>query len=439
MAAMDTSDAAPATFRAASGERGPADGAQGPAASTPEPLVAPGAPLSPEQSERARRQLSLPGFDETAQRRLAAARVLVIGAGGLGTASVPYLVGAGVGTIGIVDDDVVDLVNLHRQVAHRTADVGRPKTSSLADAARALDPAVRVHEHRLRLTAANALDVLSGYDLVLDGSDNYPTRYLVNDAAQLAGVPLVWGAILQHHGQVSVAWHEHGPGYRDLFPSPPAPEDVVSCTTGGVLPGLCGTVGSLMATEALKLICGIGRPLIGRVLVYDALAARTREIPFARDPQAHPVTGLVDYELFCAGPDAPPSIGADELAALLRAARGAGAEAGAGDCGRAPWILDVRDPEEAARLRIPDAHLLPLAELEARAEDPAGTDLLAGAAPAPGQRGPLVVHCERDPRSVRAARLLAAHGDDDVRYLRGGIQELERVAPDLLTEGERTR
>ncbi|UEJ82955.1 ThiF family adenylyltransferase [Brachybacterium halotolerans subsp. kimchii] len=461
---MDTSDAAPATSRAASGERGPADGAQGPAdgaqgpaAATPVPLVAPGAPLSPEQSERARRQLALPGFDETAQRRLAAARVLVIGAGGLGTASVPYLVGAGVGTIGIVDDDVVDLVNLHRQVAHRTADVGRAKTSSLADAARALDPAVRVHEHRLRLTAANALDVLSGYDLVLDGSDNYPTRYLVNDAAQLAGIPLVWGAILQHHGQVSVAWHEQGPGYRDLFPAPPAPEDVVSCTTGGVLPGLCGTVGSLMATEALKLICGIGRPLIGRVLVYDALAARTREIPFARDPQAQPVTSLVDYELFCAGPDAPPSIGADELAALLRAARGASAEAGAGadarseadaragaDAraeadGRAPWILDVRDPKEAARLRIPGAHLLPLAELEARAEDAAGTDLLAGAAPAPGERGPLVVHCERDPRSVRAARLLAAHGGDDVRYLRGGIQELDRVAPDLLTEGEQAR
>ncbi|WP_152352754.1 ThiF family adenylyltransferase [Brachybacterium subflavum] len=398
----------------------------------PEPLVAPGPALTDEQRERARRQLSLPGFDEIAQRRLAGARVLVIGAGGLGTASVPYLVGAGVGTIGIVDDDTVDLVNLHRQVAHRTADIGRPKTSSLADAARALDPSVTIHEHRLRLTSANALDVLSGYDLVLDGSDNYPTRYLVNDAAQLVGIPLVWGAILQHHGQVSVAWHEHGPGYRDLFPAPPAPEEVVSCSTGGVLPGLCGTIGSLMATEALKLICGIGRPLLGRVLVYDALSARTREIPFARDPQAQPVTGLVDYELFCAGPDAPPSIGADELADLLRASREQGAD------GEGPRILDVRDPEEAARLRIPGARLLPLPELEALAEDPTRDDLVEAAIssqPADAPR-PLIVHCERDPRSVRAARLLAARGADEVRYLRGGIQELHRLAPDLL-EGDR--
>lgn len=402
-----------------------------PAERRTEPLLAPGPPLTGEQRERARRQLSLPGFDALAQRRLAAARVLVIGAGGLGTASVPYLVGAGVGTIGIVDDDVVDLVNLHRQVAHRTADVGRPKTASLADAARALDPSVTIHEHRLRLTAANVIDVLSEYDLVLDGSDNYPTRYLVNDAAQLVGIPLVWGAILQHHGQVSVAWHEHGPGYRDLFPAPPAPEDVVSCSTGGVLPGLCGTIGSLMATEALKLICGIGRPLIGRVLVYDALSARTREIPFARDPLAQPVTGLVDYELFCAGPDAPSSIGADELAALLRAAREQGADA------EEPRILDVRDPEEAARLRIPGAHLLPLSELEDRVEDSTGDDRpeAAESSPPSDPPRPLIVHCERDPRSVRAARLLAARGAGEVRYLRGGIQELQRVAPDLL-EGD---
>lgn len=407
------------------------------AAPAVEPLVAPGPPLTAERAERARRQLSLPGFDEIAQRRLAAARVLVIGAGGLGSASVPYLVGAGVGTIGIVDDDVVDLVNLHRQVAHRTADVGRPKTASLADAARDLDPAVRIHEHRVRLTSRNAFEVLSGYDLVLDGSDNYPTRYLVDDAARLTGIPLVWGAILQHHGQVSVAWHEQGPGYRDLFPAPPAPEDVVSCSTGGVLPGLCGTVGTLMATEALKLICGVGRPLIGRVLVYDALSARTREIPFARDPQAEPVTGLVDYELFCAGPDAPPSIAADELAARLRDVRdaqGAGGDAAEdGDrAATAPVILDVRDPEEAARLRIPGARLLPLAELEARAEDGTRRDLLEDVAPAPGPRRSVIVHCERDPRSVRAARLLSSHGSDDVRYLRGGIQELARLAPELL-------
>ncbi|MBK0417612.1 ThiF family adenylyltransferase [Leucobacter sp. CSA1] len=384
----------------------------------PAPLVDPAPELTAEQRARAERQILLPGFGEIAQRRLRAARVLVIGAGGLGSASIPYLAGAGVGTIGVVDDDVVELSNLHRQIAHGTADLGRPKAESIADAVRAIDPAVAIEQHRFRLTAANALDLFPRYDLVIDGSDNFPTRYLANDAAELAGIPLVWGAILQYHGQVGVAWHAHGPGYRDLFPAPPAPEDVLSCGTGGVLPGLCGTVGSLLATEAMKLVTGIGEPLIGRVLLYDALAARTRELPYRRDPGAEPVRGLVDYEAFCAGPDpAPPAITAVELAERLRAQD-------------PPRLLDVRSPAERERLRIPGSLAVPIDELE-REAGTAGAEGLGGSA--------ITVYCERDPRSIRAARILARRGHADVRYLRGGIRALAEIAPEALEGDDRER
>lgn len=381
----------------------------------PPALVEPGPELSDDALARARRQLSLPGFDLIAQRRLRCARVLIVGAGGLGCGCAPYLAGAGIGTIGIVDDDRVDLQNLHRQVVHTTAGIGMRKTDSLARALREQDPSLEIITHDQRLTSQNALEILSGYDLVIDGSDNFATRYLVNDAAQLAGIPLVWGAILQFHGQVGVAWHAHGPGYRDLFPAPPAPEDVLSCASGGVLPGLCGTIGSLLATEAMKLICGIGDPLIGRVLVYDALRASVRELRVERDPAASEVTALVDYELFCEGEDAPPSLGAEELISLLRST-------GQGHEQKPPCIIDVRQPEESERARLPQARLLPLSALE---DSPTSTQDLTG---------PVIVHCERGPRSVRAARILIERGVS-VQYLRGGIQELLRRAPDLL-EGD---
>lgn len=381
--------------------------------SAPGPLVEPGADLSTEQAQRASRQLLLPGFGETAQRRLRAARVLVIGAGGLGSASVPYLAGAGVGTIGIVDDDAVELSNLHRQVAHRTADIGRRKTASLAEAAKRIDPGAQVVEHDLRLTSANALEVFGGYDLVIDGSDNFPTRYLANDAALLTGIPLVWGAILGFHGQVGVAWHEHGPGYRDLFPQPPAPDEVVTCASGGVLPGLCGTVGSLLATEAMKLITGIGAPLIGRVLVYDALEARTRELSYERDPLAGPVTELIDYELFCTGPNAPPAIAADEL---LRELASGGVR-----------LLDVRSAEERERLRIARSEALPLPLLEA-GERP--NRLASGAR--------VIVYCAKGPRSIRAAKLLRECGIE-ADYLVGGVERFAGLAPELIEGDERGR
>ena len=351
--------------------------------------------------------MRLPGFGPLAQRRLRAAKVLVIGAGGLGSASIPYLAGAGVGMNGVGDDDVVELSNLHRQVAHGTADIGRAKVDSIADTVRAIDPGIRVETHRLRLASHNALDIVARYDLLIDGSDNFPTRYLVNDAAQLLDMPLVWGAILQYHGQVGLAWHRYGPGYRDLFPQAPAPEDVLSCEDGGVLPGLCGTIGSLLATEALKVITGIGDLLIGRVLLYDALSARTRELAYERDPAGRPVTELIDYELFCAGPAAPPEVTATELAEMLRS-------------GDRPRLIDVRTPEERAELRITGSDSVPLDRLEAGDATP---------------DGPLLVYCARDPRSIRAARILSERGTAGVRYLRGGIREFASVAPDLL-EGD---
>lgn len=378
----------------------------------PAPLVAPAVGLPGDVAARARRQITLPGFGETAQARLWAARVLVIGAGGLGSALVPYLAGAGVGRIGIVDDDVVERSNLHRQVVHGTADIGRRKVDSIAESVAAQTPHVTVDRLAFRLTSKNALDVFANYDLVIDGSDNFPTRYLANDAAQLVGIPLVWGAILQYSGQVGVAWHAHGAGYRDLFPAPPDPDTVLDCATGGVLPGLCGTVGSLLATEAIKLITGIGEPLIGRVLLYDALAARTRELRINPDPTATPVTELVDYALLCGvtgsstAPQAaePQGIEIDAALAAVRA-------------GSAPRWIDVRSPAEHAERRVRGSELLPVEEIEAGAVT---------------VTGPALLYCERDPRSIRAVAALRAQGNTEVVFLRGGIDALARRAPDLV-------
>ncbi len=386
------------------------------------PLVAPVEALPAEAAIRAQRQIVLPGFGDEAQRRLANAKVLVIGAGGLGCASVPFLAGAGVGRIGLLDDDVVEMSNLHRQTTHRTSDIGRAKVDALAETVLALDPSITVDRHRVRLSATNALDLFEAYDLVLDGSDNFPTRYLTNDAAELTGTPLVWGAILQFSGQVGVAWHRFGPGYRDLFPAPPAPESVLNCAVGGVLPGLCGTVGTLMATEALKLIAGIGEPLIGRVLLYDALAARTREIAVNRDPLAAPITGLVDYEMFCG---TTPS-------STLPESRGVSAEAFAETLrtGEPSRVLDVRSAEEFAERRVRGAVRLSVDDIEAGDIQSLEGMLENGA------DGPIWVYCERDPRSVRAAAALVSQGIDEVRFVRGGISRLASAAPDLIVRGE---
>lgn len=386
----------------------PADVGSAPATpSRPAPLVAPGPELSEDALARSARQTQLPEFDELAQRRLRHSRVLVIGAGGLGCASVPQLAGAGIGTIGVVDDDVVELSNLHRQTAHATVDLGRPKATSLAETVHAIDPSINVHEHRVKLSSANALDLVAQYDLVIDGSDNYPTRYLTNDAAQLAGVPLVWGAILGHHGQASVAWHAHGPGYRDLFPQPPAPHEVVTCASGGVLPGLCGVIGSILVSETIKLITGIGHPLLGRVLVYDALQMQTRELQYARDPHGKDVTELIDYQRFCDGDDAPPPVTIDELAVRLE---------------QGPvQLLDVRRPDERAEGHLPNDAYFPVTAID------------EGERPSDLQRDrPVVVYCAKGPRSARAAAALREAGFN-AEYLVGGMEEIGRSKAEWIT------
>lgn len=381
----------------------------------PAPLVEPSAPLAPERIARFSRQIMLPGFGELAQRRLAAARVLVVGAGGLGSALVPYLAGAGVGTIGLADDDVVELSNLHRQVSHGLADLGRLKVDSLAESVAAIDPECRVVRHAERLSAANIRDILAQYDVIVDGSDNFPTRYLTNDAALLEGKPLVWGAILRYHGQVGLSWHEHGATYRDLFPVPPSPDEVLSCELGGVLPTLCATVGALMAGEVVKLATGIGEVLLGRVMTIDALSGRTREITYESIADAPEITSLIDYEVFCGVDGAASSTQTEasgapiSAAELLRRMRS----------GEQLRLLDVREPVEAALRRIDGSELVPLGDLAAGAEPHAGD-------------GALIVYCEQDTRSRRAARLLRERGHADVVYLAGGIDAFASVAGELV-------
>lgn len=382
------------------------------------PLVEPGPALEPERITRYSRQLMLPGLGEPGQRRLRAARVLIIGAGGLGSAIAPILAGAGVGTIGLADDDLVELSNLHRQLSHGVADLGRRKVDSLADTLAATDPEAVVVRHPQRITAANLGDIAGGYDLIVDGSDNFPTRYLANDAAELAGVPLVWGSILRFQGQVGVAWRGHGPTFRDLFPTPPGEGEVLSCELGGVLPSLCITIGSLMATEVIKLITGLGEPLVGRVLFYDALTARTREIAYAADPARPAVTTLVDTELSCvtdaaaggladiesfAGVDPVTAVSAAELLRRMRA-------------GTPPRLLDVREGWEAQVRSIPGGVLLPVGRIEEG-------ELPEGLADAGGEGGAeeIIVYCERDPRARRAASILQGRGFR-VGYLVGGIR-----------------
>ncbi|KRC37733.1 hypothetical protein ASE27_15370 [Oerskovia sp. Root918] len=282
------------------------------------PLVVPSTePLSPEELARYSRHLALPGIGIEGQQRLRAARVLVVGAGGLGSPALLYLAAAGVGTIGIVDDDRVEVSNLQRQVIHGGSDVGRSKVDSARDAIAEVNPHVTVRLHEQRLDAGNVLDVLAGYDLVLDGTDNFATRYLVGDAAEIAGIPCVWGSIFRFQGQVSVFWATppggEGVVYRDVFPEPPPPGTVPDCATGGVLGAMCGTIGSVMATEAVKLVTGAGRTLLGRLAVYDSLELTWRHLTVRADPQRVPVTGLLSgdqaYEAFCGLAPVPAGAG----------------------------------------------------------------------------------------------------------------------------------
>lgn len=384
------------------------------------PLVEPGPPLGAAEVERWSRHLLLPGLGEQGQRRLRNARVCVVGAGGLGAPVLLYLAAAGVGRLGVVDHDVVELTNLQRQVVHGRADVGRAKTDSARDAVHAIDDGVDVVLHHVRLDATNVDEVLAGYDLVVDGTDNFPTRYLVNDACVRLGLPEVWASVLRFDAQVAVFWGRPPASsgvppvqLRDLFPEPPPAGSVASCAEAGVLGALCGQVGSLMATEAVKLLTGLGEPLLGRVLVLDGLAARWSEVPLraVSGPRAGASDGASPLPLADAAPaaaappaatdDGVPALDAPDLALRL-AARDRGEDAFT--------LVDVREPDERDVVAIPGAVPVPLGSLL----DGSGLGRV------PADR-PVVVHCRSGVRSELAVRALRAAGRDDVAHLEGGV------------------
>ncbi|MGZ8176643.1 molybdopterin-synthase adenylyltransferase MoeB [Williamsia sp. SKLECPSW1] len=382
------------------------------------PLVDPAPPLGREEIARYSRHLVLPDIGPDGQRRLTAARVLVIGAGGLGSPVLLYLAAAGVGTLGIVEFDVVEESNLQRQIIHGQSDIGRSKAASARDAIAETNPhvAVELHEHALDNDTAVAL--FERYDLVVDGTDNFATRYLVNDAAVLAGVPYVWGSIYRFEGQVSVFWDaapdDRGLTYRDLYPQAPPAGSVPSCAEGGVLGMLCGTVGSIMATEVVKLVTGTGDPLLGRVLLYDALRMRFQTVDVRRDPDSPRITALDDYDAFCgtaahSEPTALPDVvSPTDLRADL-------------DAPAPPVLIDVREPVEWDIAHIAGATLIPVGDIE------------SGAAlhRIPRDR-PAVLYCKTGVRSARALAALRRAGVTDVRHLDGGIVAWTRqVDPSL--------
>lgn len=372
--------------------------------------------LDPDEIARYSRHLTLPEVGVEGQLRMRSASVLIVGTGGLGSPLGLYLAAAGVGRIGLVDFDRVELSNLQRQVLFGTGDVGRPKTTTAAARLRELNPHIEVVAHETRLEASNARELLDGYDLVVDGTDNFPTRYLVNDACVLYGKPNVYGSIFRFEGQVSIFDARSGPCYRCLYPEPPTPGSVPNCAEGGVLGVLPGIVGSLQAVEAIKWILGRGDALQGRLLLFDALEMRFRELRLRKDPDC-PVCGsqptireLRDESTVCSVASPPRGAGNEidvvELKQLI-------------DGGSAPQLLDVRTPEEWAICHLDGATLLPLQELAQRVDslDP--------------QRD-IVVYCHVGGRSAMAVDFLTQRGFGRVRNLTGGIQAwAERVEPDM--------
>jgi adenylyltransferase/sulfurtransferase len=369
--------------------------------------VEPDAELSRDEVARYSRHLIIPDVGMAGQKRLKNAKVLVIGAGGLGSPALLYLAAAGVGTLGIVEFDEVDMSNLQRQVIHGRSDVGRPKAESARDSIKEINEHV-VRLHEFRLEPDNAVELFGQYDLILDGTDNFATRYLVNDAAVLAHKPYVWGSIYRFEGQASVFWEDapdgRGLNYRDLYPEAPPPGMVPSCAEGGVLGVLCASIGSIMATEAVKLITGIGESLLGRLMVYDALDMTYRTITLRRDPARTPITELIDYDAFCGvvsdeGQAAAvgSTITATELRDLL-------------DAGKDIQIVDVREPVEWDIVHLPGAVLIPKDRIlsgEALAELP--------------QNKPIVLHCKTGVRSAEALAALKKAGFSDATHLQGGV------------------
>jgi sulfur-carrier protein adenylyltransferase/sulfurtransferase len=384
------------------------------------PLVEPAESLTPDEIRRYSRHLIIPDVAMDGQKRLKNAKVLCVGAGGLGSPALMYLAAAGVGTLGIIDFDVVDESNLQRQVIHGQSDIGRSKAESARDSVREINPLITVNLHEERLDSSNAMRIFAGYDLVVDGTDNFATRYLVNDTCVLLGIPYVWGSIYRFDGQASVFWAEHGPCYRCLYPEPPPPGMVPSCAEGGVLGVLCASVGSIQVTEAIKVLTGIGDPLVGRLMIYDALEMTYRSVKVRKDPECplcgkNPtITELIDYEAFCGAVSEEAqqaAVGSTITALELKDMQ---------DRGDSLLLVDVREPAEWEIVRIPGAVLIPKGDLPSKlAELP--------------QDKPVVMYCKTGVRSAETLALLKNAGFADAKHVQGGISawatQVEKTQP----------
>ena len=374
------------------------------------PLVEPAAELTVDEVRRYSRHLIIPDVGMTGQKRLKNAKVLCVGAGGLGSPALLYLAAAGVGTLGIVDFDVVDESNLQRQIIHGQSDIGRSKAESARDSVREINPYVNVLVHKERLDSDNAMQIFAEYDLIVDGTDNFATRYLVNDACVLLGKPYVWGSIYRFDGQASVFWAEYGPCYRCLYPEPPPPGMVPSCAEGGVLGVLCASIGSIQVNEAIKVITGIGEPLAGRLMIYDALEMTYRSVKVRKDPECpvcgkNPtVTELIDYEEFCGAVSEEAQEAAAGSTITARQLKDMQ------DAGESIFLVDVREPNEYEIVSIPGSVLIPKGEF------------LSGAAL---ERLPqdkrVVLHCKSGARSAECLAIVKNAGFSDAVHVGGGV------------------
>ena len=385
------------------------------------PLVEPAEGLTVDEVRRYSRHLIIPDVGMSGQKRLKNAKVLCVGAGGLGSPALMYLAAAGVGTLGVIDFDVVDESNLQRQIIHGQSDIGRSKTQSARDTVREINPFTNVIVHEERLSSDNAMSIFEPYDLIVDGTDNFATRYLVNDACVLLGKPYVWGSIYRFDGQASVFWADHGPCYRCLYPEPPPPGMVPSCAEGGVLGVLCASIGSIQVNEAIKVLTGIGEPLLGRLMLYDALEMTYRSVKVNKDPECpvcgkNPtVTELIDYEEFCGTVSeeaqkaaAGSTITATELKEML-------------DTGDELFLIDVREPNEYEIVSIPGARLIPKGEF------------LSGAAlESLPQDKRIVLHCKSGARSAECLAVVKNAGFADAVHVGGGVLAwINQVDPSL--------
>ncbi len=385
------------------------------------PLVEPAEGLTVDEVRRYSRHLIIPDVGMSGQKRLKNAKVLCVGAGGLGSPALMYLAAAGVGTLGVIDFDLVDESNLQRQIIHGQSDIGRSKTQSARDTVREINPFTNVIVHEERLSSDNAMSIFEPYDLIVDGTDNFATRYLVNDACVLLGKPYVWGSIYRFDGQASVFWADHGPCYRCLYPEPPPPGMVPSCAEGGVLGVLCASIGSIQVNEAIKVLTGIGEPLVGRLMIYDALEMTYRSVKVNKDPECpvcgkNPtVTELIDYEEFCGTVSeeaqkaaAGSTITATELKEML-------------DTGDELFLIDVREPNEYEIVSIPGARLIPKGEF------------LSGAAlESLPQDKRIVLHCKSGARSAECLAVVKNAGFADAVHVGGGVLAwINQVDPSL--------